>query len=87
MSERWIPHSVNPRWSACSYDLKKQLSLPKKLGPKPKAPVFIARIADNTGEQVEIWDLPTPGERSHRLHAKYGDRMIPVGRLHQTRIP
>jgi len=86
MADRYIPHPQNPRWNAHSHTLREMLGLPKKLGPKPKAPVFIARIADNTGEQVEIWDLPTPGERSHRLHAKYGDRMIPVGRLHQTRF-
>lgn len=83
MSRRWFPASRNPRWPAASWDIRQQLGLPKKLGPRPTAPVFIARLADNTGEQHEIWDLPGPARMSHRIHALIGERMVPVGRLQQ----
>lgn len=82
--ERYFPDPRYPRWNMHSAQFRAALSLPKKLGPRPAHPVFIARLADNTGEQIEIWDLPNRG--FHRLHARYGDRMIPVGRVHQTRF-
>lgn len=87
MSRRWFPHTRFPHWPASSENIREQLGLPKKLGPRPAAPVFIARLADNTGEQHEIWDLPGPARMSHRIHAKIGERMVPVGRLQQLRFP
>lgn len=82
--ERYLPHHEFPAWPAHHHSIKTQLGLPKKLGPRPAHPVLVGRLADNTGQRVEIWDLPNRG--FHRLHARYGDRMIPVGRVHQTRF-
>lgn len=82
--ERYLPHHEFPAWPAAHHSIKTQLGLPKKLDPRPAHPKLVGHLTDNTGARVEIWDLPNRG--FHRLHARYGDRMIPTGRVHQTKF-
>lgn len=82
MTCRYLPHSRYPRWAANSYDLKEQLGLPKRLAPR-SFPHLVGHVVDSAGDRIEIWDLPDAG--FHRLHARYGTRFVPAGRVHQTK--